>query len=126
MPLFDFRCEGGHVERDVLLRGAQSPSAPRKCPTCAAPSKRVFSSFQIGGATAGESMLESEQKNWALATGEKHKSEADVARWCKENGKELVEKGYTPKPPPEPFTDLEFDKALKDVYKENHSLGEIG
>jgi len=125
VPVFDFACEGGHREADVLIRGGADLDAPRKCPTCAAPSKRLFGSFTITGATEAIKHYDFEKDAWALATGERHDSPRDLREWCEARGKTIVDKGYKPKAP-EPFEDHELDKALDKVYHENHDIGEIG
>ena len=40
MPLYDYRCEADHV---FEVRRSRGDKSPRRCPTCNAPAKRIFS-----------------------------------------------------------------------------------
>lgn len=84
-----------------------------------------MSHFSISGHELSKTLLESEQENWALSTGQKHKTEGELAAWAKENGKEIVAPGWKPKPVDlmtDPGFDHEVDKALDKVYQDNHRI----
>lgn len=80
-----------------------------------------MSSFAVSGQHERTSHYEFEKDQWEMATGQRHQTPADLKDWCEANGKQIVDKGYVPKPPPL-VEDHEVEKALDQVYEENHTI----
>jgi hypothetical protein len=85
---------------------------------------RQLSLCGIKGEHESKQMLEVEREAWALATGENHRTPAELSAWCAAHGKSVVGKGWKPKVDNEP-SDREIEKAVDAIYQGNHSLGEI-
>jgi len=125
MPLFDYGCSCGFA--CDLFRRTEKRDDPVVCGRCGGQMQRKFSSFGVGGQHLNAAHYEFEKDAWEVATGERHATPADLKRWCDERGKQIVDKNWKPKPPPL-VEDWEVEKALNDVYEQNHTIdaGNVG
>lgn len=123
MPVYPFRCDGGHREEFFLKMDERD--TPQKCSLCSRPMTRQMAAFGIATEHTSKQMYEHEQEKWALATGQKHRTAGELSDWAAKNGKAILAPGETVKKVDDLPSDREIEKALDKVYEANHDCGKI-
>jgi hypothetical protein len=121
VPVYSFRCPDAHCE-DVFLQ-IQHRNFRRRCKVCNKVTMRMFSSFGIHGENHAHQLYQFEQKYWEDATGQKLDNTGQLEKWCKDNGKAVVDPSTFRVTKPEVVNEREAIKALDKIYQKNHDLG---